>query len=234
MAEARSIATPMVSGPLLSARQGEHFSDVHLYRSIVGALQYATLTRPEISFSVNKACQFMHSPTLIHWQLVKRILRYLKGTIDHGLFLAKPITFSLHGYADEDWASDPDDRKSTSGFCVFFGGNLVTWGSKKQSIISRSSTEAEYRCLATTVTELCESGSALQDQHVELDIYFVCDLVLKKKLLVYHLLASNQIADVLTKPLFAVNFNRLKFKLNVRDPSSIGLRGVLRQLTDIL
>ncbi|XP_022153320.1 uncharacterized protein LOC111020844 [Momordica charantia] len=128
MAEAHAISTPMVSGPLLSARQGDKFVDVHQYRGIVGALQYATLTRPNISFSINKACQSMHSPTLVHWQLVKRILRYLKGIVDHGLLLSKPSQFSLHGYVDVDWASDPDDRKSTSGFCVFFGGNLVTWG----------------------------------------------------------------------------------------------------------
>lgn len=75
MFESNPIATPMVSGSLLSARQGDHLSEPFLYKSVVGALQYVTLTRPEISFSVNKACQFMHSPTTVHWQMVKRILR---------------------------------------------------------------------------------------------------------------------------------------------------------------
>lgn len=154
MSDARGITTPMVSGSLLSSRQGEKFSDVRLYRSTVGALQYATITRPELSFNVNKACQFMHSPTVVHWQLVKWILRYLKGSLNHGILLFVPTTLNLHGYADADWTSDPNDRKSTSGFCIFFGGNLISWGSKKQAVISRSSTEAEYRCLASAGAEL--------------------------------------------------------------------------------
>lgn len=125
MNQANPIAIPMISGSVLSANQGEKFSDVKLYRSTVGALQYANLTRPEIAYSVNKVCQFMHSPTIIHWQAVKRILRYLKGTLNHGLVFSKPKELLLTGYANADWASDPDDRKSTSGFCVYFGGNLI-------------------------------------------------------------------------------------------------------------
>ncbi|KAL0539391.1 hypothetical protein IC582_023603 [Cucumis melo] len=150
MLDAKPISTPMVSGPF----QGEPFHDVHLYRSVVGALQYATLTHPEISYNVNKSCQFMHSPKHTYWQLVKRILRYLKGVLYHGLWFRKSDNMSLVGFADADWASDPDDRKSTSGLCVYFLNNLISWCSKKQSIISRSSTEVEYRCLALLATEL--------------------------------------------------------------------------------
>lgn len=104
------------------------------------ALQYATLTRPKISYSVNKACQFMHSPTILNSQLVTHILRYLTGSIHHSLLLTKPSTLSLVGFADADWASDPDDRKSTSWFCIFFSENLDTWGSMKQYVISHSNT----------------------------------------------------------------------------------------------
>lgn len=89
MSEANSISTPMVSGPIISAFHGEKFTDIHLYRSTVGALQYVTLTRPEIAYSVNKVCQFMHAPTHYHWQAVKRILRYLQGTLDRGLVFTK-------------------------------------------------------------------------------------------------------------------------------------------------
>lgn len=78
----------------------------------------------------------MHNPKIIHWQLVKQILRCLKGTLANGLLLMHPDNLSLVGFVDVDWASDPDDRKSTIGFYAFFGSNLVTWGSKKQSIIS--------------------------------------------------------------------------------------------------
>ncbi|KAA0066309.1 putative mitochondrial protein [Cucumis melo var. makuwa] len=144
----------MVSGLLLSAHQGESFHDTCMYRGAVGALQYATLTHPEKSYSVNKACQFMHSPKLTHWQLVKHILRYLKGALSHGLRLKHSNNLSLVGFVDVDWASDLVDRKSSSGFCVYFDNNLVSWGSKKQSIIFRSSIAVEYRCLALLAIEL--------------------------------------------------------------------------------
>lgn len=109
MHESNPIATPMISGSVLSAFKGEKFADPHLYRSTVGALQYVTITRPELAYSVNKVCQFMHAPTTLHWQAVKQILRYLKGSFDHGLYLRKPIDLHLQGFADSDWASDPDD-----------------------------------------------------------------------------------------------------------------------------
>ncbi|XP_038890589.1 uncharacterized mitochondrial protein AtMg00810-like [Benincasa hispida] len=116
------IATPIVSGSVLSAFHGERFVDVRLYRSIVGALQYITLTRREISYSVNKVCQFIHSPNRFHWQVVKRILRYLAGTLEQGLLFKKPKDLTIQGFVDADWASDPDDGKSTFGVCVYFGG----------------------------------------------------------------------------------------------------------------
>ncbi|MCI53881.1 retrovirus-related Pol polyprotein from transposon TNT 1-94, partial [Trifolium medium] len=94
-----------------------------MYRSIVGALQYATITRPDISFDVNKVCQFMSHPLETHWVAVKRILRYLNGTIPHGLQLS-PISLpkgpSIKAYCDADWASDPDDRRSTSSAAIYF------------------------------------------------------------------------------------------------------------------
>ncbi|MCI66510.1 retrovirus-related pol polyprotein, partial [Trifolium medium] len=83
------------------------------------------------AFSVNKVCQFMAQPLESHWKAVKRILRYLKGTLSHGLLLAPSSTivpFSLRAYSDADWATDQDDRRSTSGSCIYFGPNLVSWG----------------------------------------------------------------------------------------------------------
>ncbi|XP_028071844.1 uncharacterized protein LOC114274171 [Camellia sinensis] len=121
--------------------------------NIVGALQYLTITRPELSYAVNQACQFMHSPTVGHFSSVKRILRYVKGTLAHGLHFT-PSHFGLQAYSDSNWAGDPADRRSTSGYCVYLGNNLVSWSSKKQSTVSRSSTEAEYRSLAHTAAEL--------------------------------------------------------------------------------
>lgn len=84
----------------------------------------------------------MQAPLESHWKVVKRILRYLKGTLHHGLHLRKSPTLDLVAFCDVDWASDPDDQRSTLGFCVYFGSNLVTWQSKKQHTVSRSSTKA--------------------------------------------------------------------------------------------
>src|ERR1044072_5404797 len=148
MLDCKPISTPMVSSLRLSKTQGIPFTDPSLYRSIVGALQYLTITRPEISFSVNKVSQFMSNPLDPHWTAVKRILRYLKGTIAHGLELkpAKCHPLQLKGFSDADWATDVDDRRSVSGATLFLGRNLISWWSKKQHV-ARSSTKAEYRSL---------------------------------------------------------------------------------------
>jgi Reverse transcriptase (RNA-dependent DNA polymerase)/gag-polypeptide of LTR copia-type len=163
MTSAKPCQTPIESGKQLSKFSGTKMKDSLLYRSIVGALQYATITRPDIAFAVNKAAQFMAEPTDLHWQLVKRILRYLKGTITHGLHFVSSPKLSLHAYCDADWAGCPDDRKSTGGFAVYLGRNLISWSSKKQPTVSRSSTEAEYRCLAVTAAELMWITSLLNE-----------------------------------------------------------------------
>ncbi|XP_060969448.1 uncharacterized mitochondrial protein AtMg00810-like [Cannabis sativa] len=158
--------TPMNSGLKLSNYGSEPVKDATLYRSIVGALQYATVTRPEIAYSISKVCQFMHQPLLSHWMAVKRILRYLAGTLDYGLLIKPAPDFSIEAFCDADWASDPDDRRSTTGYCIYFGKNLVHWKSQKQTTISRSSTEAEFRSLASVVTEVTWLQSLLQELHV--------------------------------------------------------------------
>lgn len=100
--------------------------DATRYISIVGALQYLTLTRPDISFSVNKVCQFLHTPTTVHWAAVKRILRYVQGTVNLGLKFNQASSMLVSGFSDADWAGCPDDRKSTGGFAVFLGSNLIS------------------------------------------------------------------------------------------------------------
>ncbi|XP_028095903.1 uncharacterized protein LOC114295809 [Camellia sinensis] len=145
--------SPIAVKPSVLPNASLPFSDPALYRSIVGALQYLTITRPDLSLSVNQACQHMHAPTIEHFAAIKRILRYVQGTITHGLFFSSS-TFDVHGYSNSNWAGDVHDRKSTSGYCVFLGSNLVSWSAKKQVTVSRSSTEAEYRALANTAAEL--------------------------------------------------------------------------------
>ena len=147
-------STPMSTTSSLSLYKGDSLSDPTSYQSIVGALQYCTITRPDISFALNKVCQFMHAPTTQHWLAVKRILRYLKGTITHGITFHASSDLPLTCYSDADWASSPDDQKSTSGYYVFLGPNLISWSSGKQWVVSRSSEESEYRGLANAIAEL--------------------------------------------------------------------------------
>jgi len=133
---------------------GDPLSDPSTYRSMVGGLQYFTLSWPDISFAVNQVCQFMHNPRSSHFQVVKCILRYIKGTIKQGLMFHQSNDFTLCSFSDANWADSVDDRRFTTGSCIFFGPNLLTWTAKKQSTVSRSSTEAEYRALAYTVAEI--------------------------------------------------------------------------------
>jgi histone deacetylase 1/2 len=113
MENANGIASPMASSTKLSKYGSNHVPDPTFFRSIVGGLQYVTITRPEISYSVNKVCQFLSATLEEHWKAIKRILRYLQGTIHHGL-LIKSATINeplpLIGFCDADWASDPYDR----------------------------------------------------------------------------------------------------------------------------
>ncbi|KAI3496112.1 hypothetical protein L1887_38462 [Cichorium endivia] len=134
---------------------GPPVSDPTLYRSLAGALQYLTFTRPDITYAVQQVCLYMHDPREPHFTALKRILRYIRGTLDHGLQLYVSPARGLIAYSDADWAGCPSTRRSTSGYCVFLGQNLLSWSSKRQGTISRSSAEAEYRGVANAVAETC-------------------------------------------------------------------------------
>ena len=154
LAYCKPIATLMTTSQTLYASDGSLLADPSQYHNIVGTLQYCTITRPDISFSINKLRQFMQSPTDLHWKVVKRSLRYLKGTTSFGLSFHSSLDLQLTVYADANWVGCPNDRLSTSGHCIFFGSNLVSWSSNKQNVVSRSSTKAEYRALANIASEL--------------------------------------------------------------------------------
>jgi hypothetical protein len=152
----KPVKTPLCTTEKLSITSGTRLGveDSTRYRSIVGALQYLTLTRPDLTFAVNKVCQFLHSPTIVHWEAVKRILRYVQGTISLGIKITKSNSMLVSAFSDADWAGCPDDRRSTGGFAVFLGGNLISWCARKQATVSRSSTEAEYKSLANATAEV--------------------------------------------------------------------------------
>ncbi|RVW50549.1 Retrovirus-related Pol polyprotein from transposon RE1 [Vitis vinifera] len=135
---------------------------------VVEALQYLTITRSDLSFSVNSIFQYMHASIEDHFRALKRILHYVKGTVHHGLQLHRTSFHELLAYSDSDWAGCPDTRRSTSGYLIFFGANLVSWCSKKQSTVSRSSVEAEYRSLAIITAEVAWIVQLLRDLRLPL------------------------------------------------------------------
>jgi len=144
----------MVTGRKFTKEGGVPMKDPTLFRQAIGSLQYLTNTRPDIAYSVNKLSQFLSAPTDEHYQGVKRIFRYLKGSLDYGLMIKSFKSPQFTAFTDADWATDLDDRKSMAGLCVYLGDTLVSWGSRKQRVVSRSSTESEYRALADGVAEI--------------------------------------------------------------------------------
>ena len=123
------------------------------YQRLVGKLIYLSHTRPDIGFSVSVVSQFMNRPTEEHMEAVYRILRYLKMTPGKGLYFSKNPNRKIEVFTDADWAGSTVDRRSTTGYCTFVWGNLVTWRSKKQSVVARSSAEAEFRAMAHGICE---------------------------------------------------------------------------------
>ena len=254
MSNSKPVKTPCCPATRLVPHTGVSLADPTEYRSLVGALQYLTFTRPDLAFSVQQLCQFMSKPTSTHMEAAKRVLRYVRGTLHHGIcFSPGPLT--LTAFSDADWAGDPTDRRSTTGLLVFLGPNPISWSAKKQSTVSRSSTEAEYRALATSAAELswlrilfkelniylpyvpviwCDNISAIalsanpvfhsRTKHLEVDYHFVREKVLRKDLCVGFISGADNFADVFTKPLSAPPFLLIRSKLLV-DSSPKRLRG---------
>lgn len=226
---AKPISTPVAAGQKLTIYDGDPLSDATVFRQVVGALQYITITRPDISYAVNQVCQFMHKPTNTHWNAVKRILRFLKGSVHQGLVYTSGASTHVHAYCDADYAGDPDDRHSTGGYIIYLGSNPISWSAKKQRTVSRSSTEAEYRQLAYTAAELswlrslfkdlevslsapvlwCDNVSSLalasnpvfhaRTKHLEVDYHYVREKVIRGELQVRYISTKDQVADIFTK-----------------------------------
>jgi hypothetical protein len=248
MPTCKAASTPFSISHKLQPSTEAILSDPTPYRSLVGALQYATFTRPDITYAVNQVCQYMHKPTATHFAAVKRILRYLQGTLSLGIHFksGSPV---LTAFTDSDWASDPYDRRSTTGITVFLGNNPITWISKKQHTVSQSSTEAEYRALASGATELawlrqvlcdlgvvlpnaptmwCDNTSAIalasnpvfhsRTKHIEVDYHFVRERVVRGDLHLQFISTDDQLADLFTKPLSTQRFQRLTSKLMFSAP----------------
>ncbi|KAG7552793.1 Integrase catalytic core [Arabidopsis thaliana x Arabidopsis arenosa] len=154
MTHCKPVSTPMCSTERLVASDGSVLDDPSEFRTIVGSLQYLLLTRPDIAFAVNRLSQYMHCPTTSHFEAVKRVLRYLNGTANKGLFFSRTSPLNLHAYSDADWAGNQDDYSSTGAYIVYLGKQPISWCSKKLKGVARSSTEAEYRSVALTASEV--------------------------------------------------------------------------------
>jgi hypothetical protein len=133
MSGCKPMSTPMSTSEKLTLHEGSQLGsrDITQYKSIVGALQYLILTRSDIIFPVNKVCQFLHAPTTVHWDAIKRILRYLKSTTCLIIKFSRSSSTLVNGYSDADWAGYLNGRRSTGAFAIFLGNNLVSWNAKK-------------------------------------------------------------------------------------------------------
>ncbi|KAJ0700404.1 putative RNA-directed DNA polymerase [Helianthus annuus] len=259
LTDCKPISTPMSTSHVLLPDDSPPLDDPSRYRQTVGALQYVTLTRPDIAFAVNRVCQFMHAPTENHWAAVKRILRYLKGTMNMGLWFRHNTGYRLQAFSDShwstnvqafsdsDWAGCPIDCRSTGGFAIYLGSNLISWSARKQRTVSRSSTESEYKAIADTVAELIWLKSLLQElglhdaaptlwcdnlgatyltanpvfhartKQIEVDFNFVREQVARGHLNVKFISTDDQIADIFTKPLSSQKFEFLRSKLQIAN-----------------
>jgi hypothetical protein len=182
MLNCKPASTPADTKPKLSLHDDHPLSDkgASFYRSIAGALQYLTLTCPDVAYVVNQACLYMHAPHDSHWNLIKRILRYLRDTLHQGITISPSSTMQLTAYSDADWAGCPDTRRSTSRYRVFLRDSLVSWSSKRQMTVSRSSAEAEYHGVTHTAAECCWLCNLLGELLVEVPkaTIIYCDSVL--------------------------------------------------------
>ena len=154
LTNSKTIDTPVELNAYLTPSGGKPLSNPSLYRRLVGSLVYLTVTRLEISYAIHQASQYLSTPRLTHYAAILCILRYLKGTIFHGLFYFAQYPFILRAFFNADWVGDPIDHRSTIGYCFLLGFSLISWWSKKQTHVARSSTKAKYRALADTTSEL--------------------------------------------------------------------------------
>jgi hypothetical protein len=162
MTDCNPCSTPIDTNAKLSA-DGPPIADATDYRALAGALQHLTFTHPDICYVVQQICLYMHDLREPHLALIKRVLRYIKGTLDYGLKIVRSSTSNLIAYSDADWVGCSDTRRSTSGYAVFYGDNLVSWASKRQQTVSRSSAGAEYRAVANVVAEISWLRQLLQE-----------------------------------------------------------------------
>ncbi|KAJ9546726.1 hypothetical protein OSB04_019269 [Centaurea solstitialis] len=239
MTNCSPIKAPMQTRNLLGPDLDGKSVDQKIYRSIIGSLLYLTATRPDIMFSTCFCARFQANPIESHLKVVKRILRYLKGTQDLSLWYPKDSSFELISFTDSDYGGCKLDRKSTSGSCQFLGDKLVSWTSKKQNCVSTSTAEAKYVAAASCCSQVlwmktqlldygyklkkvpiyCDSESAIaitsnpvqhsKTKHIDIRYHFIKDDVEKGNIEMFFVNTDFQLDDLFTKPLDEKRFNFL-------------------------
>ena len=169
--------TPLMSDikPLFDTNKPSCNADS--YRRLIGKLLYLTNSRPDINYSMHLLSRFVQTPTTYHHQTAQHILRYIKVDPGRGLFFPKENDLQIKSFNDSDWATCPKTRRSITSYYVFLGNSLISWKSKKQNIVSRSSSKAEYRALATTSCEIQWISYILRDLCTQLHppLVLYCD-----------------------------------------------------------
>ena len=245
MTKSNTSKTPMATNANLDSDPNGTSVDITQYRAMIGSLLYLTASRPDIMFAVCLCARYQANPKELHLKAVKRILKYVKGSLNLGLWYGKQSDLDLIGYADADFAGDRMDRKSTSGTCQFLGGSLVSWSSRKQTSVALSTTEAEYVAAGSCCTQIlwmiqslndyeirfrnvsimCDNTSAImisknpvlqsRTKHIEIRHHFIRDHIEKCEIELIHIDTKEQIADIFTKPLNTQQHNELRFKLGM-------------------
>ncbi|XP_073294570.1 secreted RxLR effector protein 161-like [Primulina huaijiensis] len=221
--------------------------EVTQYRGLISSLLYLTASRPDILFDVCICSRFQSNPKQSHYIAAKRILKYLKGTQNVGLWYPNDSSFNLIGYSDADYAGCKLDRKSTSGFCQFFGDRLISWFSKKQTSIATSTAEVEYLAAGSCCSQIlwmqqllkdygiqasespifCDNTSAIaitqnpvlhsRTNHIDIRHHFIRDHVQKKDIRLEYVSTDQQAVYIFTKPLPENNFSYFQNILGLID-----------------
>ncbi|CAL9016687.1 unnamed protein product [Prunus brigantina] len=247
MRECNSVKNPIVPGSKLTREGGGKKVDATQFKQLVGSLMYLTATRPDLTYSVCLISRYMADPTEEHLLAAKRLLRYLMGTLELGVFYAREGAIELFAYTDSDYAGDYDDRKSTSGYVFKLSGGAVAWALKKQHVVTLSTTEAEYVAAAACacqsiwmkrvlnhfspsqskcITVFCDNSSAIKlsknpvlhgrSKHIDVRFHFLRNLTRDGVVELKYCGTSEQLADIMTKPLKLESFVKLRELLGMK------------------
>ncbi|XP_050909931.1 uncharacterized mitochondrial protein AtMg00810-like [Lathyrus oleraceus] len=251
MDSCKAMSTPMGSGTYVDQDESGVSIDITKYRDMIGSLLYLTVSRPDIMFSVCLCARFQANSKESHLMAVKRIMKYLKGTTNVGLWYPKGSVCNLLGYSDADYAGCKTDRKSTSGTCNILGNALVSWSCKKQACVALSTAEAEYIAAGSCCAQIlwlkqqlsdygvnlgciplrCDNTSAVnitknpvmhsRTKHIDIQHHFLRDHVLKGDVEVTFVDTHNQLADIFTKPLAKEPFFKIQRELGILDEHDV-------------